>query len=184
METALRRMSVEDFLAWDDGTDRRYELIDGEPVMMAPPRKWHRRILRNLSWLFAERLAAPWEAEPEAGIRLPHRSDRCYYVADIAVTAAPETGNDQWTDDPILIIEILSPETRHRDRRRKLPDYACLPSVLEIVLVSTDTRLVKVWRGLADGTWPVEGERYRDIVLFKSVEVTATLDEIYRGTAS
>ena len=36
-DTAPTRMTVEQFLAWDDGTDRRYELIDGIPVAMAPP---------------------------------------------------------------------------------------------------------------------------------------------------
>ena len=27
-EPAEKRWTVEDFLAWDDGTDRRYELVD------------------------------------------------------------------------------------------------------------------------------------------------------------
>lgn len=33
---APRRMTLAEFLEWDDGTDRRYQLIDGVPVMMAP----------------------------------------------------------------------------------------------------------------------------------------------------
>jgi hypothetical protein len=28
-ERAEKRWTVEEFLAWDDGTDRRYELVDG-----------------------------------------------------------------------------------------------------------------------------------------------------------
>jgi hypothetical protein len=28
-------MTLAEFLEWDDGTDRRYELLDGVPVMMA-----------------------------------------------------------------------------------------------------------------------------------------------------
>ena len=31
-----KRMTLAEFLAWDDGSDRRYELLDGMRVMMAP----------------------------------------------------------------------------------------------------------------------------------------------------
>ena len=34
-EPAQRRMTVEEFLAWDDGTDRRYELVRGEVVAIS-----------------------------------------------------------------------------------------------------------------------------------------------------
>ena len=35
-DIAEKRMTVAEFLTWDDGTDTRYELIDGRPVAMAP----------------------------------------------------------------------------------------------------------------------------------------------------
>jgi Uma2 family endonuclease len=36
-EPAIGRMTLEEFLRWDDGTDTHYELVDGFPVAMAPP---------------------------------------------------------------------------------------------------------------------------------------------------
>jgi Putative restriction endonuclease len=41
-------MTVADFLTWDDGTDTRYELIDGRPVAMAPVAASHSVIVANL----------------------------------------------------------------------------------------------------------------------------------------
>jgi hypothetical protein len=38
-------MSLAEFLRWDDGTDRRYELIRGRPVAMALPSMAHARIV-------------------------------------------------------------------------------------------------------------------------------------------
>ena len=32
---APKRLTLSEFLEWDDGTDRRYELLDGVPIMMA-----------------------------------------------------------------------------------------------------------------------------------------------------
>jgi len=33
---AEKLMTVDEFLRWDDGTDTRYELVDGQIVAMAP----------------------------------------------------------------------------------------------------------------------------------------------------
>ena len=38
---APRRMALAEFLDWDDGSDRRYELVDGFTVMMAPATEAH-----------------------------------------------------------------------------------------------------------------------------------------------
>ncbi|MGH6920882.1 MAG: Uma2 family endonuclease, partial [Geminicoccaceae bacterium] len=47
-EPAEKRMSLAAFLEWDDGTDTRYELIDGRIVAMAPPVEAHGMIVANI----------------------------------------------------------------------------------------------------------------------------------------
>jgi Uma2 family endonuclease len=36
MTTATRKLTLEEYLAYDDGTDTRYELVDGELMAMPP----------------------------------------------------------------------------------------------------------------------------------------------------
>ena len=36
-EAAVKRMTLAEFLRWEDGTDTRYELLGGCPAAMAPP---------------------------------------------------------------------------------------------------------------------------------------------------
>jgi len=48
-EAAAHGMTLDEFLEWDDGTDRRYELDRGVPVAMAPPSDRHGRIAANVS---------------------------------------------------------------------------------------------------------------------------------------
>ncbi len=71
-EPALRAMTADEFLAWDDGTDTRHELVDGEIVAMAPPTDAHGTIAVNVGVEIADRLRAraPCRAIGEAGIRL------------------------------------------------------------------------------------------------------------------
>jgi Uma2 family endonuclease len=43
------RMTLAEFLRWDDGTDTRYELVDGCILSMAPPNDAHGTITVNLA---------------------------------------------------------------------------------------------------------------------------------------
>ena len=45
-EAAFKRMTVAEFVRWEDGTDTRYELLAGSPVAMAPP-----TVAPGSSWL-------------------------------------------------------------------------------------------------------------------------------------
>ena len=58
-EPAAKRMSLAEFLEWDDGTDTRYELIDGRPRAMAPPTLAHGTIVANLAAVIRPRLKPP-----------------------------------------------------------------------------------------------------------------------------
>jgi Uma2 family endonuclease len=179
-DSARRLMTVEEFLDWDDGTDTRYELVDGVPVAMAPPLSPHTTIVVNASFEVTLRLQGrePCHAEAEAGIRI-NRHRR--WQADLAVTCAPPGvyGN---AEDPVLIVEVLSRSTRNTDLKRKLPDYKALPTVQEIWLIDSERRWVQVWRR--------EGEAWaepQDLVgpaAFDSpvLRDRIALDRLYRNT--
>jgi Uma2 family endonuclease len=43
MSTALKQMTVDEFLSWAEGREGRWELHDCVPVMMSPERAVHGR---------------------------------------------------------------------------------------------------------------------------------------------
>ncbi len=60
-EAAPRLLTVDEFLAWDDGTDRRYQLLSGVITMMAPPPVIHGRLVSRLNRLLGSQLRPPCE---------------------------------------------------------------------------------------------------------------------------
>ena len=153
-EPAEKRWTVEEFLAWDDGSDRRYELVDGHVLAMAPPSEAHGTIVANLTGELRNRLKPPSRVVGEPGV-VPADRDDTYYQADLLVTCSPPERGRPHPVDPILIVEVLSPSTALHDRGRKVEDYSRLPSVKEILLVSSEERRVRSWR--RDGRrWIVE----------------------------
>ena len=153
-EHARKHWTVEEFLAWDDGTDTRYELIGGDIVAMAPPSVEHSTIVINLAVELRNRLRPPCRVLGEVGVVLPDRDDT-HYRADLAVTCAPPQRGLHHAPEPVLIAEVLSPSTALHDRGLKLDDYCRLSSVREVLLVSSQERRVQHWR--RDGErWLVE----------------------------
>ncbi len=183
-EPAIRAMSLDEFLRWDDGTDRRYELIGGFPVAMAPPAEAHSMLTLQLGSRIDTALSRrrPCRALVEAGVIRADRADT-FFVADIAATCAPHEAGRQAIKDPFLIVEILSPSTERHDRRRKLPAYRQIASVEEIVLIAADGIYAELHRRMGD-QWITEILRGGAAVLaLHSVPAEIRLGELYEGIA-
>jgi Uma2 family endonuclease len=182
MAEPAKRMSLAEFLGWDDGTDTRYELIGGFLVAMAPPAEAHSmlavQLVRRIDATLSSR--RPCRALIEAGVTRPDRADT-YFVADIAATCAPVEPGRQATEDPFLIIEILSPSTERHDRRVKLPAYRQIETVQEILLVASDEHYAELHRR-AGAYWITEISRGGEgAIVLASVPVEISISELYEG---
>ena len=183
-EGAIRRMTLDEFLWWDDGTDTRYELIDGFPVAMAPPAEAHRILAVRLVSRIEAKLAArrPCNAQIEPGVVRPDRADS-YYVPDVAVTCEPNAPGRQAMLNPLLVVEILSPSTERSDRRLKLPVYQSIASVREILLIDADSHHAEVYRR-ENNHWGIELVRGAEATLFlASIDLPIAMAELYEGIA-
>jgi Uma2 family endonuclease len=179
-QPAGKPMTVAEFLAWDDGTDTRYELVDGRPVAMNPPGGPHRTIASNATALLSITLRdrPPCHPEQEAGIKI---TDHRWRQADVAVTCHPPAPD--YMIDPLLVVEVLSPSNRRTDLVDKLREYRSLPSVQEVWLIDSERRWVEVWQRDVDGLWQVRD--YVGSAVFASPVLRASvmLDELYRNVA-
>ena len=174
-ELAIKRMTVAELLRWEDGTDTRYELLGGSPVAMAPPAIAHGILALRLGARIdaALRSRPPCFGQSEAGIVRPDRDDTCY-VADLAVSCSPPERGQQLLQDPLLIVEILSPGTAMYDRQTKVADYRRIPSVEEILLIDLGEHLC---RGIAARRRPLD---HRDCP-WPASDLVADLDRASRN---
>jgi Uma2 family endonuclease len=180
-ERALKPMTLDEFLRWDDGTETHYELIAGFPVAMAPPAAAHRILAMRLGSRIEAGLAArrPCNAQGDAGILRPDRGDT-YFEADLAATCSPHARGQQAMPEPFLIVEILSPSTERHDRRIKLPAYRQIPSVREVLLIDSDGIYAELHRR-SGRQWITEILRGGAVLVLTSVPVEIPLAELYDG---
>ena len=161
---------------FDDGTDTRYELFEGQIVAMAPASDVHGALMTRLARRIDSALRPRCEVIAEAGIVPPERADS-YDQADLAVTCAGLTGR-QFVAEPILIVEVLSPSTATTDRERKLPDYRAIPSLQDILVVSSIEPRIEHFRREPDG-WKVHDLRGQGTVRVQALDITHDLADLY-----
>lgn len=132
MTTAIQqRYSFEEYLAYEDGTDNRYELVEGQLQRMNPPTFRHLLIAKFIErQLDSEitRLNHPWLCLREAGLRTGWQKSRLtdvYVIAtDQVVDLLDESAICQ--TPPLLVVEVVSPDSIKRDYRFKRSEYAAL----------------------------------------------------------
>ncbi len=103
---------------------RHTELIDGALVfMMSPQRVWHARMVTALVNALTDQAPTGIEVDREITIRLD-RWNRP--EPDLLATTAPydPTRTFYTPEETLLVVEVVSPESLHRDRTVKLRKYA------------------------------------------------------------
>jgi Uma2 family endonuclease len=184
-EPAIKPMTLDEFLRWDDGTETHYELIGGFPVAMAPPAAAHRMLATRLVSRidFALEKRRPCNAQADAGIARPECMDT-YFEADIAATCERHEFVQQARSEPFAIVEILSPSTERHDRRVKLPAYRQIETVDEVVLMASDDIYAEVHRRAAGAQWITEILQGGEAVLsLASVPIEIRLFDLFEGIA-
>jgi Uma2 family endonuclease len=127
-------MTMEDYLAYDDGTDTRYELVDGVLVEMPVESQSNAAIARFLLFELAKYIPLERLAHKDTEIEVTGRRSRCR-VPDLlihseesytAISNAKQAVLLRDMPPPSLIIEVVSPGKANRDRdyRYKRTEYA------------------------------------------------------------
>lgn len=153
---STRKLTYQDFLHFpDDGL--RHELIDGEHYVTPSPNTRHQDLSLRLILALGNHIAT------HPGGRLFHAPYDCVFTdfdvvePDLLWIAADQLGiitKKHVRGVPALVIEIMSPGTRHRDRRFKRDLYA-RTGVREYWMVDPKASGMGVFRRGKTGDFPL-----------------------------
>jgi Uma2 family endonuclease len=152
MSTALKLMTVDEFFLWAEGKEGHWELHDGvpvmissaEPVLMAPERAAHIRTkFRAAKALDGAVTAAglPCEVFTD-GMAIRIDAQTTYQPDSSVACGSPVPPNAIEIDNPVIVVEVLSPSTAAIDHGRKLSGYFSLISIQHYLILDPDRRVV------------------------------------------
>lgn len=188
MSSALKppdRMTVAEFLAWEAPGEARWQLVDGEPFAMAPTSRTHGTLQLELGSLIRNHLRdarSPCTVIAAPGIVPRVRANENFRIPDLAVTCTRYEAEEYDVSDPVLIVEILSPSNR-TDTWRNVWAFTTVPSLREILLLSSTPVRAELLRRDSDGNWPAASTVIEDgDLVLDSIDFTVPLAEVYRTT--
>ena len=178
-------MSADEFLSWEPGDGRAWQLVDGEPQAMAPPNRTHGTLQAELGSLMRNHLrerGSPCAVVVTPGVVPRVQSSHNVRIPDLAVTCTGYAAEEAVLTDPVLVVEILSPGNQ-AETWANVWAYTTIPSVKEIVVLRTVTVAADVLRRGPDGSWPREPDPVTtgDLVL-DSIGFRTPLADLYRDT--
>ncbi|CAN5385860.1 Uma2 family endonuclease [soil metagenome] len=152
---APRRVTSEEYLRREAVADTKSELIDGRIVAMAAASRQHVVITPNLGDALAPLLRDTGCRRFDSDAKVWIAAFDEYLYPDACVACPPDFVNDAVgaIDNPIVVLEVLSPSTEARDRGIKFERYSTLPSLGEYVLVASERIAVETFVRLGDGRW-------------------------------
>lgn len=179
MNVALRqRMSLTEFLAWEERQELRYEFDGFDVRAMVGVTRAHAVIQANLIGALRDRLrgkacrpfGSELKIEVAGSIRYP----------DAFVVCTPGDPRSTVVTDPVVIFEILSESTARIDHVDKNAEYRATPSVQRYVMLEQDSQAATVFAR--------EGERWvgslltGDVVLaMPEIGIEVPLAELSEG---
>lgn len=177
------RATYADYLATEQTSERRHELIDGVVVAMAGGSDEHNAIATRFTTLFGVRVPRGCRSyNPDQRFWIA-ATGRGRYCDGSIICGKPEhpAHDGQATTNPLVVVEVLSRSSEGDDDGDKRRDFQSLESLQAYVLAAQDARCVKVYRRTERGEWRGAPDIYRDGDTFELPGLTRALpvDEIY-----
>jgi Uma2 family endonuclease len=173
--------SIADFELLLAGSDQKLELLEGEVVAFAGGSVAHGMLCSRLHKAVANATQPPCSAfTSDVAVRIGDRST--YVFPDVSRTCKQLDPNAGYIVAPDLVIEVISPESKARDRGEKLDAYQSIPSVMEYLLADSRRVWVCVFRRMAGGFWTDTTYGIGETVELRTVGVALDVSELYAGT--
>jgi Uma2 family endonuclease len=182
-----KRMTLEEYLTYDDGTDTRYELVDGVLVEMGAESTLNTIIAMFLAFAFGDlgipryRLGIKQKIEVDSTYASARDPDLIVHTEEsfAAIDGLSEACLKRHDPNPLLVIEVVSPGTEstdnyQRDYKQKPAEYADR-GIPEMWIIDPDRAVVKIGT-LTDGAYQFQDFTGQDEIVsptFPGLTLTA-----------
>ena len=175
------RLGLADFVEWAAARpDGRYELVGGHVSAMSPETARH--------GLTKHAVAKALEAAvARAGLDCTVFPDGIGVAIDDTTMRAPDASvvfgavdlDKAWLDDPVVVVEVMSPSSIRIDSGEKLEDYFRVPSLRHYLIVDPCNRIAILYsRDGSDG--PVSRQLYSaGEVRFAEAGISVPLEALF-----
>jgi Uma2 family endonuclease len=179
MQLALTKpMTREQFLAWEERQEPRYEFDGFQPLAMTGGTATHSRLQRNIAIAVGGRLRGmPCEFH---GSDLKIETARGFRYSDGFVVCSPVARDATVVHDPVVIFEVLSDSTARTDLVTKNQEYAAIETMRRYIVLAQDEIAGTVFERIGDD-WVGHLLPADSVLRMPEIGIEVPLTELYDG---
>lgn len=173
----LHEIREQEYLAGELQSDIKHEYIDGQIYAMAGAHRNHvliaDKILRRLGNHFENQPCRSYSSDLKVKI------GKNYFYPDVIVDFTDFDG--YFTEQPTIIVEVLSKSTRQYDKTFKRDQYFSIPTLQEYLLIEQDIAEIEYWQRTESNIWQQNVYYLGDDPYLRSIDLTISVEDIYQG---
>jgi Uma2 family endonuclease len=177
----IELVSVADYLAGELASDIRHEYSGGYVYAMAGAKNVHNRVAGAIYGALHSRLRGkpcePFNSDTKVRVRLPTHTR--FYYPDAMVVCEPNSPDETFQDNPVVIAEVVSDATRRIDEGEKREAYLTIPTLAAYLVVETDLPRVVVHRRTDSGFVAEVYEGMNAAIPLEPINAELPLVELY-----
>jgi Uma2 family endonuclease len=169
--------SDEEYFLYEEGSELKHELINGNLYEMSGVSKYHNKI-SGLIFMFLTSLLKnkDWEVYYEGfKIKTPNGN---FFYPDVIVCA--NNAERYFTTEPILLVEVLSETTRKFDLTDKFIQYQKIPTLKYYLCVEPEQQVIIFYFKNDGGEWMTETfTKDESIIDLPALNISFSVKDIY-----
>lgn len=181
MNALPKPMTLDDFIAWEERQELRYEFDGFAARAMTGGTVAHSTIQTNLILALGNALRGkPCRAH---GSHLKVRTALSIRYPDAMIVCAPADPKSTLAPDPTVIFEILSPSSARIDLGAKNAEYQTLPALRRYVVLHQSRAAAEVFHRDEAGEWTfdfIDGDGALDM---PEADIVVPLADLYESLA-
>ena len=178
----LPRFTPEEYLAWEEQQELRYEYLGGEIYAMTGGTVNHGQIAANLIAMLVLHLRGSDCRVLTSDVKVETKKSHEFIYPDVSVTCdAQDRSATKFISHPCLIAEVLSPSTEAYDRGGKFKLYQQSSSLRDYVLINSTKIEIDLYRKDDRHRWEIISYGLGDLIEFQSINLTFPIEQIFEG---
>lgn len=174
--------TVNDYLAGEEISETKHEYIGGTVHAVAGATNQHNSIATSALLALGSQLrrksCQSFNSDTKVRIEFPDHTR--FYYPDAMVVSQTNPATDQFQNQPVVIIEILSDSTRRADLGEKRDAYLTISSLKALLFVEPDFPAVTLHRRMPEGGFASECHTgIEAVIALPEIEATLALSDLY-----
>jgi Uma2 family endonuclease len=181
----IPNLSVDEYLALEEQALVRHEYVHGQIFAMTGATDAHNVICGNIYAMLHAHLRGSGCLAYINDMKLKIQQANSFYYPDIMVTCEPFDAESVIKQQPVLIVEVLAPSTKHIDRREKLIAYKQIDSLQQYLMIHQNKYRIDSYRRDSDNHWEVSsfGIANSLVLISRPSILEVPITSIYEGVA-